>query len=401
MKKGLLAGTALAGVAFLGGGQAGAAVEPLWRLSGSMNFQAYWIDQDYVGLFSGTGTPGPFSVWWSPTTVISNATAAGPQEHGWYFGVDESELRLDVSGTADNGLNYGFKVEINANTDDGVVADEARLEFSGFWGTLQLGDEDGAEDVMNYGGETLMGATGGIDGDHDDYLFRGGWLTSGIAFASGAQSFAAIAGDTADSTKISYFTPRVSGFQFGVSFTPTPNDGDETKADGDWEDHIGLGLNYDGSFGGFRVRASAVYSTAASTVSLPPLSFSTQLEDTAAWSAGAILGWGPFSVAGNITDNGDSGYWVGSGVASTYWNAAASYRSGRVDLAAGDFESRLDWGAVGPWESIFTITSVTADYSAAPGLGIYAELDLVEDQSYTSATVNNAIAVILGARVSF
>ena len=93
------------------------------------------------------------------------------------FGVDESELQLNVSGTADNGLNYGFKIEINANTSDGTVADEVRLQLSGGWGTLQMGDEDGAEDIMNYGGENLMGATGGFDGDQDDVLLRTTWLT--------------------------------------------------------------------------------------------------------------------------------------------------------------------------------------------------------------------------------
>jgi hypothetical protein len=136
-----------------------------------MNFQIYNVSQDLNTL-----TASDF--WTGSATATSsdfhyNTTGnPGLQDHGWYFGVDESELQLNVSGTADNGLNYGFKIEIQTNTDDGAVADEARLQLSGNWGTLQLGDEDGAEDIMNYGGEDLMGATGGFDGDFDDVLLR-------------------------------------------------------------------------------------------------------------------------------------------------------------------------------------------------------------------------------------
>ena len=250
MKARLLAGTGIAGMMAFSGGAFAGGVAPIWHLTGNVNFQAYWIDQDAVGLASSAFF---VTAWW-PTTRVSNVNVGAPQEHDWYFGVDEAELQLEVSGTADNGLNYGFKIEINANTTDETVADEARLELYGRWGTLQMGDEDGADNVMNYGGENLLGGAGGFDGDHDDYLFRAGWFSGTMAISSGAPAFPLLAGDTGDSTKISYYSPRLSGFQFGASLTPTPNDGDAFKTDGNWEDHYGIGLNYDRSFGDFRLR---------------------------------------------------------------------------------------------------------------------------------------------------
>jgi hypothetical protein len=375
----------------------------MWRLTGNMNFQFYWIDQDWAGLESDSW---PYGWWWSGVTSASDATAAGPQEHDWYFGVDEAELRLDVSGTADNGLNYGFRIEINANTTDGAdgIADEARIELSGSWGTLLLGDDDGAENVMNYGGENLMGAAGGFDGDSDDYMFRAGWTSFGVVtFEPGAQGFPMIAGDSGDATKISYFSPRFSGFQIGASFAPAPNDGDGFKADGDWENHYGIGANYDKPFGNLRVRASAVYSATTSNQSLPfnIYGYGTRIEDVSAWSVGAIVGWGPFSIGGNYTDNGESGYWTASGAETSYWNAAIAFESGRFSLAAGYFESTIDWPADWAVESTYTHTSLTADYSAAPGLGFYAEVDFIEDDMYSGQTVNQATAVIAGAKVSF
>ncbi|MBE9558264.1 MAG: porin, partial [Proteobacteria bacterium] len=157
MKKELLAGTVLVGAAAILGGAAVAAEAPTWKLTGNANFQFYYVDQDYNRVES--GTEGTWSGTWPANTPGTGEDATEIQDHGWYFGVDEAELQLNVSGTADNGLNYGFKIELNANTTDGKMADEARLQLSGGWGTLQMGDEDGAEDIMNYGGENLMGAT--------------------------------------------------------------------------------------------------------------------------------------------------------------------------------------------------------------------------------------------------
>ena len=167
MRKKLLGCTALAGMV-LAAAAAQAAEAPTWKLTGNANFQTYWIDQHDRWEITGGSVEGvPVT---EPNDNALPLEGTEIQTQAVYFGVDEAEFQLDVSGTADNGLNYGFKIEINALTSDNMVADEARLQFWGGWGTLQMGDEDGAEDIMNYGGESLMGATGGFDGDHDDYL---------------------------------------------------------------------------------------------------------------------------------------------------------------------------------------------------------------------------------------
>jgi hypothetical protein len=374
------------------------------------HFQFYYVDQDNTGTWTNSNgstwssaLPVPFSSTWA-TGAGTTFTGGNVQDHAWYFGVDEAELQLNVSGTADNGLSYGFKIELNANTTDGSAADEVRLQFSGGWGTLQLGDEDGAEDIMNYGGENLMGATGGFDGDQDDVLIRTRANVGGFEVVA-APSFPTIAGDTSDSTKASYFSPRFTGFQVGASITPTPNNGDSFKADGAWENHYGVGANYDNSFGGVRVRASAVYSGA--TVN------AVGQEDVSAWSAGGIVGFGPVSVGANYTDNGESGSptpAVGSGeFESSYWNVAVSFETGPLYLSAGYFASTMEYGGAGPLfadDSTYEHIALTADYSVAPGLGIYAEIDLIEDDIGGSDCVfgcgdSDATVFIAGANVSF
>ncbi len=418
MKKSLLGGTALVGAAVIAGAGALAAEAPEWQLGGNMNFQFYWVEQDYNTALleaSGTTTGGdPVSHIW--VSARNNPGASGFQDHAWFFGVDEAELALNVSGTADNGLNYGFKVEIQTNTSDGVVADEARISLSGAWGTLQLGDEDGAEDIMNYGGENLMGAAGGFDGDFDDVLLRNHRLFTGQQQWA-APSFPTIAGDTGDSTKVTYYSPRFSGFQVGASITPTPNRGDSFKSDRGWENHYGIGANYDFSFGDLLIRASAVYSAASSTV--------TWLNDTAAWSVGGTVGWGPFSLGASFADNGESGTRTMSAGGdltseSSYWDVAAGFETGSMYFSLGYFSSTREFN--GPTAALYSMgdssmetVSLTTDYTLAPGLGLYAEIDLISDKYFGGGMGNNswcddygvnqctneATVFIMGASVSF
>lgn len=387
MKNLLFASTALAGAAGLFAGGAQAAEAPTWKLGGTVIFQGYYVDQDLQG-FDTSGGDITFA-------YTSPSDGTHKQDHGWYFGVDESELALNVDGTADNGLNYGFKIELNANTSDGRMADEARLQFSGGWGTLQMGDEDGAEDVMNFGGEDLLGAAGGFDGargEYGDVLIRN---PAGVG-PSLAPSFAQIAGDTSDSTKVTYYTPRFSGIGLGASVTPTPNDGDEFKADGDWENHYGLGVNYDSTFGELRIRGSVVYSGASDNTGA--------LEDISAWSAGGIVGWGAFSLGAGYTDNGESAQPLGSGNETSYWTVGGAFETGPLRLGAGYFESTKEHGNGDP-DSEFTNFAFTADYTLAPGLGVYGELNLIEDDVLGSLATTNfdneATVFIAGAQVSF
>ena len=385
MKRMLFGTTALAGAAMAVSGMAAAAEAPSWKLGGNAIFQLYYVDQDFEGFSTSNGD----------VTAAFTTPSVGEfkQDHDWYFGVDEAKIKLDVTGTADNGLNYGFMIKINANTTDDKVADEVRLQFSGGWGTLQMGDDDGAEDVMNFGGEDLLGAAGGFDGARGEY---GDVLIRYAAVPSLAPSFAAIAGDTSDATKVSYFSPRFSGLQIGASLTPTPNDGDEFKVDGAWEDHIGLGVNYDNRFGDLRIRASAVYSAASDVGGAS--------EDVSAWSVGGIVGWGGFSLGASYTDNGDSAQPAGFGDETSYWTAAVGFETGPFALAAGYFESTKEHGSGDP-DSSFTNIVLTADYTVVPGLGFFAEMDLIEDDVLgsllTAGSDNDATVFIVGANVSF
>ncbi|MDH3230285.1 MAG: porin [Alphaproteobacteria bacterium] len=370
MKKGLLGSTALVAATALTVGAASAAEAPTYKLSGWMNFQAYFADRDALTAFAASNT----------TAFTTAGVADTASTNDMYFGVDDAELTLNVSGTADNGLEYGFKIEFEGSPGGGNVADEARIQLGGTWGTLQLGDEDGAEDTMNYGGENLLGATGGWDGDGDDMSVLATFI------------FPTIAGDTSDASKITYYSPRFSGFQVGASYAPNNHGGDRNPADDTlFQNYIGLGANYDGSFGDVSIKASAVYASA----SYEGNGVVQNVEDISAFSVGGIVGFGPVSVGANFTDNGESNTVVGANQERSYWNVAAGFETGPLYLSAGYIAHTFSTGAVDVEPSAI---SVTADYSVAPGFGVYAEYTGYDADSTPSA---DASVIIVGANVSF
>ena len=88
---------------------------------------------------------------------------------------------------------------------------------------------------MAIGGEDAQAGTGGIDGDTNNL----------VQFETP---------DTGDDAKVTYFTPRVVGFQLGASFTPDNDTGISNRDEpgyqpGTQEDIVGAGVNWMGALG--------------------------------------------------------------------------------------------------------------------------------------------------------
>ena len=72
-------------------------------------------------------------------------------------------------------------------------------------------------------------------------------------------------------------------------------------------------------------------------------------------------------------------------------------------LSAGWMESHFVYG----WDVVamdnFSNIALTADYSLAPGLGVYAEIDLIDDDQDLGdeARDNSSTVFIMGTSVSF
>jgi len=112
---------------------------------------------------------------------------------------------------------------------------------------------------------SIAAGTGGIDGDLPINL-------------TGAMIV-----DSGDAAKVTYFTPRVAGFQAGVSYIPDGGDDneDEGAIDNDAENWFETGLNFVGEFAGLDVGLAAVGSFADAEAG----------GDIMSWQAGGTVGF--------------------------------------------------------------------------------------------------------------
>jgi len=366
MRKTLLATSAIVGASLLAADYASAAEAPTHTLSGNMAFRAFLGEQD-----------------------VNNTN----ENKTYDFNTDEAELRYDVSGTADNGLSYGFKIELNANTDDDFAADEARLQFGGAWGTVQLGDEDGAEDVMEYGGQSVAPGTGLYDGDFSDFF------NSGQAFGN-ADLDPGVANDSGDATKVSYFTPRISGFQLGVSYTPHTDDSGEGYAprNENFQDHVGIGINYDNTFDTISLQASALYSRGTNDDD-DTTGTGTAEKDESSFYGGLVIGWQAWSFGLNAAALGDGGTEAGEG-SDNGWNAGGvvSYNFGPGNVGVGVAYAEADDAQDDDDEVLYV--GVAGDYTLAEGLKVVADVHWFNSDR-DNASDNDATIGVIGTEINF
>ncbi|MCH9052029.1 MAG: porin, partial [Proteobacteria bacterium] len=172
---------------------------------------------------------------------------------GYGFATD-SEVTVEVDGVTDAGMKV--KAHIEMETDAGSSGnDETWIRFSGSWGQINLGSEDGAEDLMQHGTQKAHTAgDGGVDGDWVDAI---DWTSVNGRLVAGAK----LAQDSSDAVKATYFTPRVGGLQLGVSFTPDKGTSGRKVGpdnDGSFESSWGIGVNFVKKIGGANVAISAV-----------------------------------------------------------------------------------------------------------------------------------------------
>lgn len=211
------------------------------------------------------------------------------KNHNYAFFMD-NEVHLRANGITDGGVRYGSKVEIFVGGGgDGFSVDEVGLFFSGNFGRVELGREDGAEDVMFVGAEDAQAGTGGIDGDTPNL---------------GVIQFQ----DTADDVKATYFTPRIAGFQVGFSWTPDGDDNENGQGStaflgGDArKDIAGGGVNWVGVLGPVDLTLAAVGIWADVKGSNLQQGGGGFRDDQKAWALGGLLGFGGLSAGVSFND---------------------------------------------------------------------------------------------------
>ena len=146
-------------------------------------------------------------------TDQDTATGNDNREIDWFR---ETEIHFTGETTLDNGLTVGFHAEADADGADGFELDESYAYFSGSWGRVNAGEEDGAAYLLQVAAPS---ADSNIDGLRQYISTVNYSLTS--AFATNPTIGFDYANDVArNAEKLTYLTPVMNGFQGGVSFTP-------------------------------------------------------------------------------------------------------------------------------------------------------------------------------------
>lgn len=368
MRKVLLGTTALLGAALIAG-DVQAQLEV--TVGGYVRFDAGWFSDDLDGTRFAPVTP-------------ANVSGAGPTvsldstDRTSFDFRSRTNINIDVTGVADNGLRYGARARIlQDGSANSFSMDETLIYLSGSWGRLEFGDEDGAADTMAI--LTPGAGTGGVFGQWHDWA---GWVYDDAQKPI----------DSSDSTKIIYYTPRFSGFQFGISYAPYGDaDGQGNRIAGRDTDQIDtwieVGANYVGNFDGIAVQVGGTYSYANAPSGTQNLS---------AWMAGATVGFGGFTVGANYVRQGGSLTPAGSGINTWAWSVGATYRQGPwsvgLNYVYADFDGRdTNWRGLGslPTERAWAV-GLGAGYTIAPGMSLLADVVYFDARSTDDVNIVSA-----------
>jgi predicted porin len=331
--------------------------------------------------------------------VVGEDLDANTRSHAFR---SDNEISFKVDGKSDAGLGYGAEIWLEADTTadadtQGVNASKTFVYLDGIWGRVEMGSNLGVDQTLKIDAASIARATGGIDGD---FTYFASSAAQYIATPDLPLNYGvgALGNESRENlNKVSYYTPRWSGFQAGISYLPDMrNRGQQTdRSDNNSQvsENIFLGgVNYQGQWDqiGFGLAATGEWGDAETS----------DTEDLRAWNAGAKVSFLGFSVAGSYGDLGDSNRLKVLNADNThYWTLGGAYEYGPFGASVTYLDSHYDTGPAG--DNKFRNVSVGADYKLAPGLTPYAEVNFFKQDAVGSVNDNDGHVFLLGTSLNF
>ena len=313
-----------------------------------------------------------------------------------------AEAQFTAQTTLDNGIDLMGRIELSGFTTDDQI-DETYIRAQGGFGQVTLGADDDAWNLTHYSSPNP--GLNGIDSPNYRHAVVTGARTGTNSSLTG------------DANKITYFTPRFSGFQFGISYTPNTADtnGDSGSSpydrnSGDLENVVGIGANFSRSFGGVAVGASAGWQSGTTNEKFDHDGMSDTAErgidtDPSQWHVGGTVSRGGWTLGGAYASYEGSGGDVSNAVtvdsvtydvdlsgelAATAWAVGATYNTGPWTVGVGYLQSEEDTASASTnadstGHTVTTLTGETtvvnagASYALAPGVTLAADVSFYED----------------------
>ena len=413
MKKLLLAGTAIAGVAML-----------------SQPAHAD-LKLDLQGYFRG------YAVYTDNNTPSTVGGVANNKLSKFSF-MRDNEVHFTGQTTLDNGLTVGVHNEIKlggeavtssaANTtfghekhdffglpgDDPTLTDETYAYFQGEWGRVNLGVEDGAAYLLQVAAPS---ADSNIDGLR--VYIQGFDVATWTGALAGSSALTVPLGyDNADfrqSERLTYLTPKWNGFQAGASYAAVPGMQNafggtfgqpvtSVAGVGGFKDLWELAARWDGEFSGFGISAGGGYSAAGKGGGVATGALGSK--DLSTWDGGLNFTWQQFSLGGAYRwSNTGTSALAGTSSTARIWDIGLGWDNGPWHAGASYFDDKLDgdaYGFGGANELTLHRETVGGGYTFGPGMTFRGSVALLQaDNHVVGSTKPNQTQVTLGTDINF
>ena len=323
------------------------------------------------------------------------------QDYSGFSTVSDGEIHFKGKTKLDNGITVGVNVQLEAQ-QGGDQIDEQYMTVSGAFGQIIIGDENSAMYKMHYAPSDFgIGTNSGdvtswnkpVSDAEGDSIAMGGHYRAPF----GATYIEPDAIN--DAAKISYFTPRVSGFQLGVSYAPdaAQDNNSQPNRDAVNSDYIMVGANFVQKMGGMSVGISGGYGTVTDAAA-----GGVEPEAT---SFGIKLGIGGVSAGVSYANFSDHGEKDQEGI-----NAGVAYSSGPMGVSVAYYHGEKD-GNNGSAATLNNqaerdVIHLSAKYAMGPGVTLAGTLGHAVYSS-DDADIDNSVDesastyVVMGLKVGF
>ena len=334
--------------------------------------------------------------WFEGIVGVVDDDKTGPGGNHVGFDVQQdSEIHFKGNVTLDNGIKIRTRLELegqSANSTDQI--DEAYVDISGSFGAVRVGSEDNAAHLMvtPYSGSWATGVGQNLSFDVSD------WIETPTGHQGNIDRLDL---GEADSEKITYFTPRIAGFQLGLTYMPSFSEGDNGEPEALSENpHSGFAAaaNYDAKFGGVGVGLAAGYATAQ------PASNGQDQNDLEGVAAGARFDIGSFRIAyGYHREWNLSSETSATKAGTTAHDVGVRYKMGKNNFSIGYKHSEAEGTRANSSEDETDIAMVS--YRRDLGPGVQYRLNLMyadyQGEDVGSADDNEGVALTTSVRLAF
>lgn len=262
----------------------------------------------------------------------TNADTAGASDFDGFDVKTDAKVAISPEITLDNGIQFGAVVEVDAQ--DAGIGDSFLFVDSAF-GYLEIGSRTSAGHNMFYAApdETLLGTNDGSAGDFIPFDEMTGAVFTANDTGKGTLNSTFIengANENDNAQRISYYTRRFSGVQFGVSYARDRQATQNVQVDlngDDLNNIVDLGVNYVRTIGPVDIAIAARYGIAGNNLS--------SSEDPEIWGGGVVVSSGGISIGGSFSEQNNTAlsdgqaFDVGVSYSTGPWAMSLTYQYGR------------------------------------------------------------------------